>query len=700
MSNIKLTQADLNKQLRGLTTADIMMFLPDKNISFPRNAVTCNKQPLKYTTNLQTLLEFSSLPLANIATFENNSWILDGSFMSPSKVYGGGGDSYSGYMSNEYTDDEGNYPLKYPPVEETPEEGEGGSEEVVPEDTPVVTGLEGDGDSDNGDTEEPVEPETPTDPENPDEPIEPEEPVEPEEPELPPEYDNPILTVTLAGVVPIIEYLSIQFAGGIDTSYPKTFKIRTFKEDKTLINEHIYETSEQTGLPLLVVPIGDENVKSVEFEFVGTVCPHRRSRLNRIMFGKAEQVDPNMLQSWKLDDKASLVADSIPTKTLTYNVINYKGDYDIDNPGNKIPINYRDAVVLFTFGMEDNGLWKYVPTKIFNLTDISTTPDGIVTFTCGSLLDTLTDTFDRDTYEGPRTIAEIMNKILPFAGIGADQCELNEFANYQINIPLPEAPVREIIQRLAFSCGATLTTNDENRIIFSKKSIVPTPNTMRFMFNHPEPYESAGILLEEPRAEALANTTNIGMYTYDSKIDSSVSEVATVNVSTITPTRISYPASSGSIQFDEHAIEKQYARLTSVYNAYSQHAIITLTWTNNAKPPIEVKVLSRKVETTKTMPKTADMDTLMLDSGLALTIPSNLIRPANPDPTTFYYTDWYGAKFKYVCKTRKEYLVKAGDIIYFETPFSDGEPIRIGYVLRNSYSNDGDSGEMEVITIG
>ena len=233
MSNIKLTQADLNKQLRGLTTADIMMFLPDKNISFPRNAVTCNKQPLKYTTNLQTLLEFSSLPLANIATFENNSWILDGSFMSPSKVYGGGGDSYSGYMSNEYTDDEGNYPLKYPPVEETPEEGEGGSEEVVPEDTPVVTGLEGDGDSDNGDTEEPVEPETPTDPENPDEPIEPEEPVEPEEPELPPEYDNPILTVTLAGVVPIIEYLSIQFAGGIDTSYPKTFKIRTFKEDKT-----------------------------------------------------------------------------------------------------------------------------------------------------------------------------------------------------------------------------------------------------------------------------------------------------------------------------------------------------------------------------------------------------------------------------------------------------------------------------------
>ena len=45
-------------------------------------------------------------------------------------------------------------------------------------------------------------------------------------------------------------------------------------------------------------------------------------------------------------------------------------------------------------------------------------------------------------------------------------------------------------------------------------------------------------------------------------------------------------------------------------------------------------------------------------------------------------------------------MVKAGDIIYFETPFSNGKPTRVGYVLRNSYSDSGDSGEMEVVTIG
>ena len=622
MPNLNLTQTDLNESLRGLTDVDIMLFLPDKNVAFPSNAVTTNKQALNYTSNTQSLIEFTSLPQANLATFENNSWILDGSFISPSTSYGGGGDSDTGYISNDMTDDNGDYTT------------------------------------------------------------------------------NPILSVSLSAIVPTIEYLSIKFAGGIDTSYPKTFKIRTYNSLDSLIQEHSYNMASQTGLPLLVTQIGDNNVLRVEFEFVGTVCPHRRSRLNKIMFGKAEQVDPNYLQSWKIDDKASLVADSIPTKTLTYNIINYSGEYNIDNPGNKVPRNYKDALVLFTFSMEINNFWKYAPTKVFNLTDVSTTSSGLVTFSCGSLLDILTDTYDHDIYDGPRTIATIVSNLLAFSDVATDQCELNEFASYTINVPLPELPVREIIQRLAFSCGATLTVNDDNKIIFSKKNIIPTSTTSKFMFNQPVPFNSAGVLLEEPNAEALANTTNIAMYTYDTKIDDEISDVGTVNVSSINPTRIAFSAVAGTAQFDEAALEAQYAQLTRIDEVYSQHAIITLTWTPSATPPIEVKVYGRKTETTQTAPKTADMNTLLLDSGLASVIPSNLIRPVNPNPNTFYYTDWYGAKFKYKCKTRNEYLVRAGDIIYFETPFSNGQPNRVGYVLKNSYSNNSNNGEMEVIMIG
>ena len=610
MPNINLTQTDLNESLRGLTDVDIMMFLPDKNISFPSNAVTVNKQSLSYTSNLQSVIAFSRLPQANIATFENNSWILDGSFISPSEAYSGGGDSYTGYISNDYTDDNGDYST------------------------------------------------------------------------------NPIITVSLSAVAPTIKYISIKFAGGIDTSYPKTFKIRTYNGSSTLIREHTFDMTTQTGLPLLVAEIDDDNVASVQFEFVGTQCPHRRSRLNKIMFGKAEQVDPYYLQSWKIDDKASLVADSIPTKKLTYNIINYEGDYNIDNPGNKIPNEYKDALIFFTFLMEKDGLWKYAPTKTFNLTDISTTPEGIVTFDCGSLLDILTETYDHDVYNGSKTIKQVMDQLLAFSDIGIDQCELNEFENYIINVPLPELPVRELIQRLAFSCGATLTVNDDNKIIFSKKNIIPTQGTPKFMFNQPVPFNSAGVLLEEPNAEALANTTNIGMYTYDTKPGSvEPTELGTADVSIINDTRITFSPAVGAVQFNPSP--------ASVSEIYSQHAVVRVS------EPTTIKILGIKAETTKTMPKTANMDTLLLDSGIASAVPENLKRPStNPNPNTFYYTDWYGAKFKYVCKTRNEYLIKAGDIIYFETPFSNGEPSRVGYVLRNSYSDDENNGEMEVITIG
>lgn len=623
MSNLNLTQTDLNESLRGLTAVDIMMFLPDKGISFPSNAVTVNSTPLQYTTNLQSLLEFTSLPQANLATFENNSWILDGSFISPAMAYGGGGDSYIGYISSDMTDDNGDFTT------------------------------------------------------------------------------NPILTITLAAAKNL-EYLSVKFARGIDTSYPKTFKIRTYDSLDTLIQEHVYDMSLQTGLPLLVAELRDDHVKKVELEFVGTQCPHRRSRLDKIMFGRVEQINNYYLQSWKVDDKASLVVDSIPTKTLEYSVIDYEGAYDIDNANNRIPSNYKDVQILFTIYMEQDGLWKYAPTKVFNLIDISTSTDSIVTFSCGSILDVLTETYDHDIYTGPKTITEIMNALLAFSDIGTDQCVLNNFGSYKINVPLPEAPVRELIQRLALSCGATLLVDDNNKIIFTKKNILDTTYSSKFMFHQPEPFNSAGVLLAEPHVEALANTTDIAMYTYDSKVEDEITEVGTANITTVRPTKITFSPVEGVAEFDRQAIEDQDATLALVQETFSQHAIITVTWPDEVEGPIEVKVYGRKVETTKSISKKYDIDsTLLLDSGLTLVVPENLDPRlvTDVDSNTFYYTDWYGAKFKYICKTRNEYLVRAGDIILFETPYSNGQPTRRGYVLRNSYSISEDSGEMEVIVL-
>lgn len=636
MSEFDLTQADLNVSLRGEVSAEIIMFLPDKNITFRGTSpVTVNEAcaPLVYTINLNSLVDFSK-PVINMATFENNSWILDGSFLSPSSAYGGGGDSYGGYIANDMTDENGEY--------ET----------------------------------------------------------------------NPIITVHLASVAPKVEYITMKFAGGIDTSYPKQYKIRTYDSNDDLIQEHEISTTHivngvqvlEDGLPMMINEIMDDNVSRLEFELVGTLCPHRRVRLEKIMFGKAEQVDPYYLQSWKVEDKASLVADSIPTKKFEYSIINFDGDYDIDNPGNKIPDNYNNILVLFTLSMDVDGITKSAPTKTFNLTDVSTTSDGLVTFTCGSVLDILTDTYDRDMYTGLKPINYIVNYILQLADISRDQVIFeNNYGNYRIAIPISEMPMRDVIQRLAFSCGATLLVDDDNKIIFANTNVTPGLSTPKFLFDLPEPYNSAGILLEEPHAEALQHTKNIAMYSYVAKLGETGKQLGSTRISTTgAVVKITYSPSINPA-IDLQKLADQHAVLSSDDLCASSGRVV-VNWNTSYNPEpdtsIEVVVNGTEVNIAKSLPDKVTNDTLILDSGLAYEMPVNLHRPENnPNTNTFYYDDWYGAKFKYRLKTRGEYLIRAGDIILFETPFSNGEANRVGYVLSNSYSSDGE-GEMEVIMIG
>ena len=189
------------------------------------------------------------------------------------------------------------------------------------------------------------------------------------------------------------------------------------------------------------------------------------------------------------------------------------------------------------------------------------------------------------------------------------------------------------------------------------------------------------------------------MYTYNTKVDREVTEVGSANISTITPTKISFSAVSGAIDIDTTLLAEQQATLVNISEAYSQHAIITISWESTAVLPIKVTVRGRAANTTKTVPIDSTMNTLLLDSGLAYKVPDTLKRPAGSVSSQIFYTDWYGTKFKYKCKTRKEYLVSAGDFIRLETPFSNGQPNKYGYVLRNAYSNDGNSGEMEVVII-
>ena len=113
----------------------------------------------------------------------------------------------------------------------------------------------------------------------------------------------------------------------------------------------------------------------------------------------------------------SFVADSIPSKTFTFGLINYDKLYNIDNPNNDLPDITNSTDIAMHWIYYNDGILEYSPMEHFKLSQIITNEDNTVTFECNSILDMLTVEYDRDNYTGIRTVNQIVNQLLNFCRI-------------------------------------------------------------------------------------------------------------------------------------------------------------------------------------------------------------------------------------------------------------------------------------------
>ena len=117
--------------------------------------------------------------------------------------------------------------------------------------------------------------------------------------------------------------------------------------------------------------------------------------------------------------------------------------------------------------------------KELRLMDVSANADESATFTAGSLLDIMDDTYTEELYTGtPRTVQEIAEHVLSFEGLDVNSIEWSSdnikkptydgsvllpyeqwtdtyYNDYKINTFIPEIPCKQVMQLLAFSIGAT-----------------------------------------------------------------------------------------------------------------------------------------------------------------------------------------------------------------------------------------------------
>lgn len=505
---------------------------------------------------------------------------------------------------------------------------------------------------------------------------------------------NPYINIELAKSSEV-ESFSLILNSAVPSGYPKNIKC-SFYNGETLLVELTKDLSTEMALPNLIFDVNQENVTKVTIEFIGTRRGKRRIRLSSLMFGRVINLDQNQVISADYTDKCSYVPDSIPSRVFSFTMNNYSQIYNIDNPENGYINLNRNTIVLIRNGYNIYGYDEETETidnpdgfqeiewddwKELRLLDISTS-DDTCTFECGSVLDMMEDTYTNEYFENNRSVESITDKLMQFEGlpdntiIFSNDDDGKSYGAYTINTVLPELPVRELIQLLAFSVGATLLIQDDGTIKFANLKL---DNLSSFTNHHEFNYKDFASI---PVAEQLSNTTNISLPKYNSTTDSNVTKIVTTTVLQ-NQVEITYSECEPVSALPDTKVQNP--------QLFSRRGNMFVT-VSEAEPQIDVTIMGHKITTVQTQERTVTKDTLIIDTKLMKEDPGDKIKNK--------YKLWYGKRFKYTMDTRGEPLVDAGDIAKIQTPFSGADQLINGYVLQNHITFDGTwSGDMEVIKL-
>ena len=602
-----LEQKYLNIPIRAEGYIDIIMYAQDAKV----NIANISSNSVNTYSNIETLKDIKSYTNTTIATLEENMWLLNGRFPNPTP-----GVRYNGYISNEVSDEQGNFTT------------------------------------------------------------------------------NPKIDIELA-TISEIESFSLILNSAVPSGYPKQIKC-TFYNGETILTDITQDLTTVDTLPNVIFDVNQENVTKVTVEFIGTRRGKRRIRLSNLMFGRVINLDQNQVISTDYTDKCSYVPDSIPSRIFSFTMNNYNQIYNIDNPENGYINLDRNTVVLIRngyniFGYDEENQRMDNPDKFqqiewddwkeLRLLNI-TTSDDTCTFECGSVLDMMEDTYTNETFINNRSVESITDTLMQFEGlpdntiIFSNDDDGKSYGAYTINTVLPELPVRELIQLLAFSVGATLLIQDDGTIKFANLKL----NDLNSFTNHHE--FSYKDFASVPAAEQLENTTNISLPKYNSTTENDVTEIVRTTVA-------------------QNQVEITYSECVPV-SALPENKVVPISMfckranlnvsVSEAEPQIEVTIMGHKINTVETQERSVTKDTLIIDTKLMKEDPGDKIKEK--------YKLWYSKKFKYTMDTRGEPLVNAGDIAKIQTPFSGEDQLINGYVLQNHIAFDGSwSGDMEVVKL-
>ena len=305
---------------------------------------------------------------------------------------------------------------------------------------------------------------------------------------------------------------------------PKEIHIRAYLDGVLLHDEVIPTKSSIVALERHI-----EGWNSVEIEFT-KVLPYHRARLDSLIFGVAKTFSNEEIINATMIRQCSPISSEIAQNSFSFEIENYKQDYNPDNPQNIYRFVEEEQEIDVKFGYEIDNKIEWVNGGKYVLDGSPTINQYTVKFNAVDRLGDLTDIYYKGMYrEEPISMYDLALDVLTDAGLKTTEYVLDDYMKtVYTKAPLPIVSHKECLQIIANASQCILFVNRDGQITFDvaiDPTVTITDNGGTSYSNSALAYNSPHLITETViTGEKDFWTVGSNMVILDSDTDSKINQ--------------------------------------------------------------------------------------------------------------------------------------------------------------------------------
>lgn len=262
----------------------------------------------------------------------------------------------------------------------------------------------------------------------------------------------------------VIEFTATHSSVGLTfrfvETYPSRMKIQWY-QDSTLIYQNDYDVTELEQI--IIQPV--QNYNKIVVTFLKTAIPYRYIKMSFLRFGVLLHWNESNVKSAKLVQQHDIISKQLPINTLTFDIVDTKGDTNIGNSSG-IQQFFQKSQAMFPYEIINGNT---TPLGRYYL-DTFSNEKVITKINAVSIIGLLDEVQfeDGEMYDG-ETAKNVIDAIMGVAGIEDYDIDATTQAQLLYGTITPTS-CRNALQQVLFACGSIIDVTDVENIHIKKMS--------------------------------------------------------------------------------------------------------------------------------------------------------------------------------------------------------------------------------------